>query len=229
MPGKGRSGHGAGRRRRAASGGGRSTGSAGGYQRKDAFYRRAKEEGYRSRAAYKLLEINERYHLIGRGARVLDLGCWPGGWLQVAVSLAGPTGTVVGVDLRETDPLSGAVILTGDVTDGAVIERLRAAAPGGAYDVVIADLSPQLSGVRFRDEARAAELNEIALSVAEALLQPGGSLLMKTFMSGETEGILRRARALFGAVRLTAVEATRKGSAEQYMIAREKRSLGLAQ
>lgn len=224
MPGKGRSGRGTGRRRTGAGGSGRPSASgSGGYQRKDVFYRRAKEEGYRSRAAYKLIELAERYRLIGRGDRVLDLGCWPGGWLQVAVNLAGPTGTVVGVDLRETDPLPGAVILTGDVTDGAVIERLRAATPGGAYDVVIADLSPQLSGVRFRDEARAAELNEIALSVADALLEPGGALLMKTFMSGETEGILRRARGLFAAVRLTAVEATRKGSAEQYMIAREKR------
>jgi 23S rRNA (uridine2552-2'-O)-methyltransferase len=214
------------RRRGKRGSGGRGAGHGGGragYERKDSFYRRAKEEGYRSRAAYKLLEAAERYRLIARGARVLDLGCWPGGWLQVAVELAGPSGTVVGIDLKETEPISGATVLTGDVTAAATIERLRAAVPGGVYDVVLADLAPNLSGIRFRDEARAAELNQMTLAVADELLRPGGALLMKTFMSGETEELLRRARRSFAAVRLTAVEASRKGSAEQYLIARDKR------
>lgn len=211
-------------RRRGRRGAGGRTAAGGSYDRKDSFYRRAKEEGYRSRAAYKLIELAERFRLIERGARVLDLGCWPGGWLQVAARLAGPTGTVVGVDLRDTDPLPGVTVLSGDVTDATTVERLRAAVPGGLYDVVLADLAPNLSGIRFRDEARAAELNSMTLAVADQLLRPGGALLMKTFMNSETEELLRRARAAFAAVRLTAAEATRKGSAEQYLVARDKRA-----
>ncbi len=212
---------GRGSRRRGTGGQRHPSGS--GYNRKDSYYRRAKQEGYRSRAAYKLLEVAERYKLIRRGCRVLDLGCWPGGWLQVAAQLAGPDGTVVGIDLREAEPIAGTTILQGDVTDDEVVAKLRDAVRGGVYDVVLSDLSPKLSGVRFTDEARAGELNQIALSVAEAVLEPGGALLMKTFMSGETEDLLRRARELFASVRLTAVDASRKGSAEHYLIARDRR------
>ncbi len=214
---------GRGRGTRKSGGGNRRQGAGSGYDRKDSYYRRAKQEGYRSRAAYKLLEVAERYKLIPRGARVLDLGCWPGGWLQVAAELAGPHGTVVGIDLKETDPVPSASIMTGDVTDPEVLVKLRAAAPGGAYDVILSDLAPKLSGVRFSDEARAAELNQVALAVAETLLKTGGMLLMKTFMSGETEAMLRRARELFSSVRLTSVDASRKGSSEHYLIARERR------
>jgi 23S rRNA (uridine2552-2'-O)-methyltransferase len=210
--------------RNRAGGQRRSRGSGSGYDRKDAFYRRAKQEGYRSRASYKLLELAERYQLIRRGSRVLDLGCWPGGWLQVAVAIAGPSGTIVGIDLRATDPVAGAMALQGDITDPEVLEKLRDAVPGGAYDAVLSDLAPKLSGVRFSDEARAAELNQTALAVAESLLAPGGTLLMKTFMSGETEEMLRRARKVFASVRLTNAEASRKGSAEHYLIARDRRT-----
>jgi 23S rRNA (uridine2552-2'-O)-methyltransferase len=198
-------------------------GATAGYDRQDSFYRRAKAEGFRSRAAYKLQEIAERHQVLARGARVLDLGCWPGGWLQVAVDRVGPAGTVVGIDLRETEPVAGARVLRGDVLDSSAIEDLREAAPGGRYDVVLADLSPQLSGVRSRDEARSAELNVMTLATAEALLAPAGALVMKVFMSGETEETLRAARRLFSSVRLTSAHASRKGSAEHYLIARDRR------
>lgn len=199
------------------------TGSPAGYERQDSYYRRAKAEGFRSRAAYKLQELAARYRLIPRGARVLDLGCWPGGWLQVAAELAGPNGVVVGVDLRQTEPVPGALALSGDIADPETWAALRAAAPGGTFDVVLSDLSPPLSGVRFRDEARAAELNATTLQVAGEMLATGGSLLMKVFMSGETEETLRQARKRFALVRLTSVQASRKGSAEQYLVASGKR------
>jgi len=208
------------RRHRGAPNG---AGKKGNYDRKDAYYRRAKAEGYRSRAAYKLLEVAERYQLLPRGGRILDLGCWPGGWLQVAAAVAGPNATIVGVDLKETEPLPGVTVLTGDVRDVAALEAVRRATPGGAYDVVLADLSPNLSGVKSSDEARASELNDMTIAVAEAVLVPGGKLLMKTFMSGETQAMMRRARSGFSSVRLTNLAASRKGSGEQYLVARDRR------
>lgn len=209
-----------GQRRRGRGGGKRPRSAApAGYDRQDAYYRRAKAEGMRSRAAYKLQELAQRFRLIRAGDRVLDLGCWPGGWLQVAATLAGPAGTVVGVDLRQTEPTPGCIVLRGDVTGADCVGALRAAAPGGVFDVILSDLSPPLSGVRARDEARAAELNELVLRLAADMLADGGSLLMKVFMSGETENLLRRAREQFASVRLTAAQASRKGSAEQYLVA----------
>ncbi len=206
------------RRRATGSGGGKSSG----YDRKDAYYRRAKEEGYRSRAAYKLIEVNDRQRLIPRGGRILDLGCWPGGWLQVATAAAGPSATVVGVDLQETDPVPGATIFCGDILEQDVRVKIRAATPGGRYDLVLSDLSPNLSGIRARDEARGAELNDMTLSVAAELLAPGGKLLMKTFMGTETEEMLRNARQIMAGVRMTALHASRKGSGEHYLIGRLK-------
>ena len=201
----------------------RSARGGGGYRRKDSFYRKAKEEGYRSRAAYKLIEADEKFRMIPRRGRVLDLGCWPGGWLQVAVALVGDEGTVVGIDLKETEAVSGAVVVCGDVEDEQQRASLADHVRGGVYDVVLADLAPPLSGVRARDEARAAHLNELTLSVCQDLLVPGGSVFMKTFMNSETEGILRRARGLFAKVRLTSLNASRKGSSEHYLLGRERR------
>jgi 23S rRNA (uridine2552-2'-O)-methyltransferase len=192
----------------------------GGYRRKDAFFHRAKAEGYRSRAAYKLADLARRYRLIRQGDRVVDLGCWPGGWLQVAVELGG---RVVGVDLRATDPVAGAEIVVGDMRDDAVRARI-VELTGGAVEVVLSDMSPQLSGVGARDEARAHELACVALEIAENLLVAGGRLVMKVFMNAETEDLLRRARALFETVKLSRPEASRKGSSEQYLIALGRRA-----
>jgi 23S rRNA (uridine2552-2'-O)-methyltransferase len=190
----------------------------GSYRRKDSYFLRAKAEGYRSRAAYKLLELAKRYRVLRPGARVLDLGCWPGGWTQVAVELAGPSGRVVGVDLRATEPIAGAVLIVGDVREEETLRRLEAAIDG-PLDVLLSDMAPQLSGVRARDEARAYELGCLALDLADRLLAPGGHLIMKIFMSPETESLLLRARAAFATVKLSRPDASRKGSAEQYLIA----------
>src|SRR5689334_12828220 len=117
------------------------------YQRKDTFYARAKVAGYRSRAAYKLLEVAQRYRLIAPGQRVVDLGAWPGSWLQVAAQLAGPRGTVVGVDLQPIDPLGGPVTtIVGDARDAGVQGEIRARC-GAGVDVLLSDMAPKLSGV----------------------------------------------------------------------------------
>jgi 23S rRNA (uridine2552-2'-O)-methyltransferase len=189
------------------------------YQRKDAFYARAKDAGYRSRAAYKLLELAPRYRLIRRGNHVVDLGAWPGGWLQVAAQLAGPQGRVVGVDLQPIDRLSGSVeTVAGDAGDPAVQERIRTLC-GGRVDVVLSDMAPKLSGVRDRDTAQAVALAEAALDIAAQLLTPGGRLLLKVFTAPETDALVRAARPRFETVKLTRPEASRKGSAELYLVA----------
>ena len=193
------------------------------YQRKDAFYARAKGAGYRSRAAYKLLELVQRYRLIGRGDHVVELGAWPGGWLQVAAQLVGPQGVVVGIDLRPIDPLGGPVVtITGDARDPAVQEEIRARC-GGRVDVVLSDMAPALSGVRDRDTARAVELAEAALASAESLLGRGGRCVVKLFTSPEAEALIRTARSHFSTVKVTRPDATRKGSAEEYLVCVDRR------
>ena len=189
------------------------------YERKDAFYRKAKAQGLRSRAAFKLEDLDRR--LLREGDRVLDLGCWPGGWLQVAARRVGSRGQVVGIDRKKLAPiaLANVCVLEGDAADEATLEAARQAL-GGPADIVLSDLSPELSGIRDRDEARASELVRLALAIAEKMLRPGGSLLCKLFMNSEYAAILEELRARFAEVLVTRSQASRKGSAELYVIAK---------
>jgi len=189
------------------------------YERKDRLYRKAKTEGLRSRAAFKLEDLDRG--LLHAGDRVLDLGCWPGGWLQVAARRVGDGGRVVGIDLRKLDPIAAANVrlIQGDVAEEATVEAIARALEGPA-DVVLSDLSPALSGIRDRDEARAGELVRLALRVTDRVLRPGGSFVCKVFMNsryGEVRAAVVRA---FTDVSATRSQATRKGSAELYVIAR---------
>ncbi len=191
------------------------------YERKDAFYTRAKREGYRSRAAYKLEELAKQYKLFRPGARVVDLGAWPGGWMQVVAEAVGPAGCVIGVDLQPIAAISGALHakgLQGDITDHKVLDRVIECA-GGKVDVVLSDLSPKLSGIRDRDEANSIVLWQIALDVTHRILKPGGTLVVKLFMREATKPYLDQLRLQFREVRSTKPDATRKGSAELYAVA----------
>lgn len=189
------------------------------YQRKDSYYARARATGYRSRAAYKLLELARRYELIRRGDHVVDLGAWPGGWLQVAAELSGPQGRVVGVDVRPIEPLGRETVFTlvGDACDSTVQESLRARC-GGRVDVILSDLAPALSGVRDRDIARSTALAALAIDLAKRLLSPKGRLLLKVFTAAETDALVASARPFFAAVKLTKPEASRKESSELYLV-----------
>jgi len=189
------------------------------YKRKDSYYRRAKAAGFRSRAAYKLQEIAKTDRLFRRGDRVIDVGAWPGGWLQAALEFTGPEGRLVGCDLRSIDPIPGPVaLIAGDITSPAIQHQLVAAC-GGQADVILSDLAPQLSGIRDRDEALAGELVDCVLDFTALALRPGGSLVIKLFMNASYESTIERVRTLFGRVRTTRPDATRKGSAELYAIA----------
>jgi 23S rRNA (uridine2552-2'-O)-methyltransferase len=190
------------------------------YQRKDAPYTRAKVRGYRSRAAFKLLQLAQRARLFRRGDHVLDLGAWPGGWLQVAAELVGPTGKVVGIDLRPIEPLPQKYVTTlvGDIAD-ELTQRCIVEACQGKVDIVLSDLAPKLSGVRARDEARTEALAVCALKVGEEVLRPGGKLVMKLFTGEEAARLVHELRGRFDDVRATRPEATRKGSSEIYATA----------
>ena len=194
------------------------------YDRKDALYRRAKQEGYRSRAAFKLAELQRRARLIRRGDAVVDLGAWPGGWLQVAAELVGAAGRVVGIDVMPIAPLADArvVVLEADAADPTLPARVRELL-GRAADVVLSDLAPKLSGVAPRDAARSAELLEAAQRFAAATLRTGGTLVAKTFGGAEMEAARAELRTMFGRVRLVGLEATRKGSSELYLFATDYR------
>ena len=189
-----------------------------GYRRRDAVYLRAKAAGYRARSAYKLAELDRRFGLLRRGDVVVDLGAWPGGWLQVALERVGPGGRVIGVDLRPVEPLPAPNLdlLVGDVRDPAVIASVRSRL-GAPADVVLCDLAPKLTGVRATDEARAHELTQAVLAALPVLLVPGGRLLMKVFMGPSHRPTVERLRGQFDTVRTTRPPATRAGSAETYV------------
>jgi 23S rRNA (uridine2552-2'-O)-methyltransferase len=190
------------------------------YERKDAFYRAAKVKGYRSRAAFKLIELNRAHRLLRRGDRVLDLGAWPGGWSQVAADVVGPQGRVVAVDTARIEPFPQpwAVSVFGDIKDENVRVAI-ATALGGLADVIVSDLAPKLSGVRARDEVAAAVLARVALQVAERFLRPGGRMVVKVFGGQESSDLLGEIKRRFESARLTRPDATRKGSSELYIVA----------
>lgn len=191
------------------------------YERKDAVYRRAKREGFRSRAAIKLEEIDALFSVLKPGLRIVDLGCWPGGWLQVCADKVGPRGRVIGVDVAETRDVERAntTVFVTDVYDDSLAERVRAAL-GGPADLVLSDLAPKLSGIAASDSARHAELVRRALALAQGWLAPGGAFLAKLFMDAEYESLIRELRAVFGAVRARKLATTRRGSSELYVCGR---------
>ncbi len=196
------------------------------YNRKDRLYRKAKEEGYRSRAAYKLLELNDKLHFLRKGSRVLELGSFPGGWMQVAAEVVGPEGFVIGLDLRPIEPFRREEFpktlairppksIEGDLRTEAVQEQLWSLAP---FDVVLSDMSPQLSGITARDNAQVSELFELALEQSSRLLGQGGWFVAKEFPSPEIDQLIERYRERFQRFERTRLKSTRSTSNELYVI-----------
>jgi len=187
-------------------------------QLNDPYVAAAKREGYRSRAAYKLLEIDQKFHLLKRGARVVDLGAAPGGWTQVAVGRVGPSGRVVALDIEAMALVPGAEVLHGDFTEAGMAERLLAAL-GGPADLVLSDMSPPTIGHGATDHLRIVALTEAALDFAEMALAPGGAFVAKVFQGGAAKELLGRLKHRFAAVRHVKPPASRKESPELYVVA----------
>jgi 23S rRNA (uridine2552-2'-O)-methyltransferase len=187
---------------------------------KDPYVRKAREGGYRSRAAFKLLEINTRDRLFIPGASVVDLGAAPGGWSQVAARSVAPRGKVIAVDLLEIAPISHVTILRGDCRDPAIQAQVAAELGGAKADVVLSDLSPNLSGIASADQARAAELVRMAMDFCRERLQKEGVLLVKVFQGAEFAGLLQELKSLFRDVRTVKPAASRDESRETYLLAR---------
>jgi 23S rRNA (uridine2552-2'-O)-methyltransferase len=185
-------------------------------RRHDAFFRKARSEGFAARSVYKLEEIDRRMHLLRPGARVLDLGCRPGSWLQYACKMAGPHGVVVGVDRQPLpSPVAGARVLVADIYTLSDEEVLCGQA---AFDVVLSDMAPDTTGIRATDQARSAALVEEALGRAERLLAPLGAFVAKVFQSPEVAQIRTRMAKRFSDVQLIKPKSSRDESTELYLV-----------
>lgn len=182
----------------------------------DPYVQRAKAEGWRSRAAFKLMEIDDRFHLIGRGARVIDLGAAPGGWVQVALKRG--AAHVAGVDLLPIEPIEGADLLQADFTAEGVGETL-AGTLGGPPDLVLSDMAHNTTGHRQTDHLKIVGLIEAAAEFALGHLKPGGAFVTKTFQGGAGGSVLEQLRPAFSDVRHVKPEASRKDSSEVYLVA----------
>lgn len=187
-------------------------------QLNDPYVRQAKAAGYRSRAAFKLVELDERYHLLRPGARVVDLGAAPGGWSQVAADKIKPGGHVLAVDIQEIEPLSGVDVLTLDITDESAPARLREALGGGA-DLVLSDMAAPATGHARTDHLRVVALAELAWEFAEEVLADGGAFVCKVFQGGTEGELLKRIKARCAKVTHAKPPASRKDSAEMYLVA----------
>jgi len=184
--------------------------------RKDQYYKKAKREGYRSRASYKLQQIQQRFEVIHEDDVVVDLGAAPGGWLQVIKDL---NATAIGVDLQQIEPIKGITIIESDITDPATTEKIRNHAR--KVDVVISDAAPNLSGVWSVDHARSIELSTSALNIAKQILKPGGAFIVKVFQGDLFDEFLKIVRENFSFVKAFHPKASRKQSAEIYIIGKK--------
>jgi 23S rRNA (uridine2552-2'-O)-methyltransferase len=188
-------------------------------QARDPYVKRARTEGWRSRAAFKLMEIDDRDRLLRRGALVLDLGAAPGGWSQVAADRVGPAGRVIAVDLLDMEPMAGVEYIQGDFTDEGIQERIIHALGGQKADLVISDMAPNISGNWSVDQPRAMYLAERVLAEAERLLRPGGALITKLFQGEGFDALMTEARRHFSPVRIRKPASSRSESREIYLVA----------
>jgi len=192
----------------------------------DPYVQRAKREGYRSRAAYKLQEIARADRIIGPGMTVVDLGATPGGWSQVAAERVGPRGKVIAVDLLQMAALRGVVFIQGDFREDETVARLEAELPGTIVDLVLSDMAPNMSGIGVADQARVVYLAELALDFAVKWLKPEGNFLVKTFQGVGFPELREAIRGHFRQVLTRKPQASRGRSSEIYLLGKGKSHQG---
>jgi 23S rRNA (uridine2552-2'-O)-methyltransferase len=193
----------------------------------DFYVRQATEQGWRSRAAYKLMEIDDKDHLIRPGMTVVDLGCAPGGWCQVAASRMEQRGRIIGIDLLEMTGIGGVTFIQGDFSEDAGLAELEAAMGGEAADLVLSDMAPNITGVAVTDQARTYYLAELALDFARQHLKPGGAFLIKVFQGAGFEAYVKQMRAVFESAQARKPDASRDRSREVYLLGRGLRRTGV--
>jgi 23S rRNA (uridine2552-2'-O)-methyltransferase len=186
----------------------------------DPYVKQAQQRGWRSRSAFKLLELQEKYHLIKPGMTVVDLGAAPGGWCQVAQPLVGKGGRIIGLDILAMDALPGVEFILGDFTEEEPLRELEHTLGGELVDLVLSDMAPNMSGMAAVDQARAMYLAELALEFVKAHLKPGGDFVVKLFQGADFDGFVREVRSLFEQVRVIKPKASRPRSKEVYLLAR---------
>ena len=186
----------------------------------DAYVRKAQQAGYRSRAAFKLLEINERDHILRPGMTVIDLGAAPGGWSQVVAKIVGERGRVIALDILPMDSMAGVGFIHGDFREEGVLAALLEVVGGARVDLVISDMAPNISGVKSVDQPQAMYLAELALELARKVLSPGGALLVKAFQGEGIDEFRRELQRSFKTVLTRKPKASRPASREVYMLAK---------
>jgi 23S rRNA (uridine2552-2'-O)-methyltransferase len=189
--------------------------------KKDQFRRLAREQGYRSRSAFKLKQINESYRILNRGYCVVDLGCAPGGWIQIALSEVGPTGKVIGIDIKKIEPLTEAFIIQGSIEEEDIINSILKIS-NSKVDVVLSDLSPNVSGNWELDHARQIDLTRTALQLSNKILKKGGKVVLKVFQGDMLNELIGELKKEFKKVIRTKPNASRQVSSEIYLICIDK-------
>jgi len=189
-------------------------------KKREHFYKEAKRVGYRARSAFKLQQIQKRFHILSKNDVVVDLGAAPGGWSQVTKEFVGENGTVIAADLSAMNPLECVQFIQCDLTKAETIEQIKGLMDRRQADVVLSDMSPDISGSYSVDQARSAWLCECALGAAEQLLKPNGHFICKIFEGEDTKEFLEKVRQRFTNVKLFSPEASRKSSSEVYIIAK---------
>jgi 23S rRNA (uridine2552-2'-O)-methyltransferase len=186
----------------------------------DPYVKQAQRDGYRSRSAYKLIELNEKDRLIKPGMRILDLGSAPGGWSQVAGKLVGRKGRVLATDILPMDPIVNVDFVQGDFTDDAVVARLLEWLAGGKFDLIISDIAPNLSGIDSADQAGSMYFLELALDTVRKTLKPGATFAAKMFQGSGSDDYVKELRKSFEKVLIRKPAASRAQSREVYIVAK---------
>jgi len=183
------------------------------------YYKMAKKLNYRSRASFKLMQIDDRFGVFRDGDSVVDLGASPGGWLQVAKGRVGVNGKVIGVDLQYIRPLEGVTTIIGDITEDSTMRELMEAV-GGKVDVVLSDMAPNIGGHYSTDHARSVDLCMYAVAVCDRVLKKGGKMVVKVFMGDMTDSLVKELESRFTSVKMHSPDASRETSSEMYIVSK---------
>ena len=189
-------------------------------KKREHFYKEAKRQGYRARSAFKLKQIQKKFNVLEDGNIVIDLGAFPGGWSQVTKEFVGESGTIIGIDLLRIAPINGITFLQGDMTERSSLQKIKEIVGNKKADVILSDMSPDISGNYSVDQARSIYLCKKAVNVAESLLDVGGNFICKVFEGEDLNELIFEIKQKFKTVKIFSPVASRKSSSEVYIVAK---------